>query len=134
MSNTINVVCREAMDGLISQGLPALSMVSTNEDRVNLLIVDVYRVIFYFAEQINQIKASLAEVRIVNEKELLEYVPNNIVQDNFTEVLCGVSGLADYLGCGKNKAQAIISSRILIDKGIQYKAGRGVSKERSWMP
>lgn len=79
--------------------------------------------IFYFAEQINQLKASLANVRVVDEQNFLECIPNNNAQHNCTEVLCGVSGLADYLGCGKNKAQAIISSRILIDKGIQYKAG-----------
>ena len=37
----------------------------------------------------------------------------------------GVKGLADFLGCGANTAQNIINSEILSKKKIQYRAGKG---------
>ena len=37
----------------------------------------------------------------------------------------GVKGLADFLGCGINTAQNIINSEILSKKKIQYRAGKG---------
>ena len=40
------------------------------------------------------------------------------------DIIKGVEGLRDYLGCGVNTAQDIINSKILEKKGIQYRAGR----------
>ncbi len=38
-------------------------------------------------------------------------------------VISGVRGLADYLGCGNNKANDIVQTGILKDEGIQYLVG-----------
>ncbi|MBQ5898453.1 MAG: helix-turn-helix domain-containing protein [Alistipes sp.] len=40
------------------------------------------------------------------------------------DIIKGVKGLSDYLGCGVNTAQDIINSKILEKKKIQYRAGR----------
>ncbi len=38
--------------------------------------------------------------------------------------IAGVRGLAEYLGCGINKAQDIVNNGVLFEEKIQYKAGR----------
>ena len=42
-----------------------------------------------------------------------------------TNLIKGVKGLADFLGCGVNTAQNIVSSEILLNRKIQYNAGDG---------
>ena len=42
-----------------------------------------------------------------------------------TNLIKGVRGLADFLGCGVNTAQNIVSSEILLNRKIQYNAGDG---------
>lgn len=39
------------------------------------------------------------------------------------ELIKGVCGLAEFLDCGMTKAQSIINSGILQEKGIAYRAG-----------
>lgn len=39
------------------------------------------------------------------------------------ELIKGVSGLAEFLDCGMTKAQSIMNSGILQEKGIAYRAG-----------
>ena len=39
------------------------------------------------------------------------------------ELIKGIKGLADYLGCGITKAQNIMNSGILQEKDIAYRAG-----------
>jgi hypothetical protein len=39
------------------------------------------------------------------------------------ELIKGVSGLAEFLGCGSTKAQNIINSKILQEREIAYRAG-----------
>ena len=52
--------------------------------------------------------------------------PNDEPDDGIIEgeIISGVRSLAKFLGCGTNKAQAIISSKILEKEGIQWNAGR----------
>lgn len=38
-------------------------------------------------------------------------------------LLHGVGGLATHLGCGRNKAQQILNSKVLQDNGIAYRTG-----------
>ena len=62
-------------------------------------------------------------------KEMIAMNSNNAIrvkqskQDN--NVIKGVKGLAEYLGCGVNTAQNIINSEILLNKKIQYRTGKG---------
>lgn len=39
------------------------------------------------------------------------------------ELIKGINGLADFLGCGSTKAQNIINSGILRERDIAYRAG-----------
>lgn len=58
------------------------------------------------------------------EKEVIAPKKENIISSNLSDgIIKGVDGLANALKIGKNKAQAIISSKILLERGIQYKAG-----------
>lgn len=40
------------------------------------------------------------------------------------ELIKGVSGLAEFLGCGNTKAQNIINSGVLQERDIAYRAGK----------
>ena len=40
------------------------------------------------------------------------------------ELIKGINGLAEYLGCGTTKAQDIMNSGILQERDIAYRAGR----------
>ena len=61
-------------------------------------------------------------------------IENNVYQNTNDEteeqysaddnVIKGVAGLAEFLGCGINSAQNIIHSKILEEKKIQYKIGK----------
>ena len=44
--------------------------------------------------------------------------------ENKSELLKGVAGLAEHLQCGVTKAQQILNSQILQDKGIAYRTGK----------
>lgn len=45
--------------------------------------------------------------------------------DSDSNLIKGVRGLAEFLGCGTNKAQNIVNSEILLKKKIQYSIGDG---------
>lgn len=49
----------------------------------------------------------------------------NPTTSNDGNIIKGVRGLADFLGCGVNTAQNIINSEILLKKKIQYNTGKG---------
>ena len=66
------------------------------------------------------------------EKELLEMLLEEFeeeklsqvqVKDEPRELIKGINGLADFLGCGSTKAQNIINSGILRERDIAYRAG-----------
>ena len=47
------------------------------------------------------------------------------VSTSDANLIKGVKGLADFLGCGINTAQNIVNSEILLKKKIQYNTGKG---------
>ena len=66
------------------------------------------------------------------QKELLEWlmeeseaedVYQSEVENDPRELIKGISGLADFLGCGSTKAQNIMNSGILQERDIAYRAG-----------
>jgi hypothetical protein len=66
------------------------------------------------------------------EKELLEMLLEEFeeekssqvqVKDEPRELIKGINGLAEFLGCGNTKAQNIINSKILQERDIAYRAG-----------
>lgn len=56
------------------------------------------------------------------ESNDVEITTTTSTDDNLIK---GVKGLADFLGCGVNTAQNIINSEILLNKKIQYRTGKG---------
>lgn len=66
------------------------------------------------------------------QKEMLEMLLEDFEEDETNldktgneprELIKGIKGLADYLGCGITKAQNIMNSGILQKKDIAYRAG-----------
>ena len=45
------------------------------------------------------------------------------VKDEPRELIKGINGLADFLGCGSTKAQNIMNSGVLQERDIAYRAG-----------
>ena len=45
------------------------------------------------------------------------------IKDEPRELIKGISGLAEFLSCGTTKAQSIMNSGILQERGIAYRAG-----------
>lgn len=56
------------------------------------------------------------------ESNNVEITTTTSTDDNLIK---GVKGLADFLGCGINTAQNIVNSEILLKKKIQYNTGKG---------
>ena len=59
---------------------------------------------------------------LIEESEAEECNQSQI-QDEPRELIKGVNGLADFLGCGSTKAQNIINSCVLQERDIAYRAG-----------
>ena len=66
------------------------------------------------------------------EKELLEMLLEEFEEDKSSQVqekdeprelIKGISGLAEFLGCGSTKAQNIMNSGVLQERAIAYRAG-----------
>ena len=66
------------------------------------------------------------------EKELLEMLLEEFekekssqvqVKDEPRELIKGINGLAEFLGCGTTKAQNIMNSGVLQEREIAYRAG-----------
>ena len=59
---------------------------------------------------------------LLEEIEAEESKPTPI-KDEPRELIKGISGLAEFLSCGTTKAQSIMNSGILQERGIAYRAG-----------
>ena len=66
------------------------------------------------------------------EKELLEMLleeseaeesKQSQIKDEPRELIKGINGLAEFLGCGTTKAQNIMNSGVLQERDIAYRAG-----------
>ena len=66
------------------------------------------------------------------QKELLELLMEEYEKDDSNQVqaineprdlIKGINGLAEFLGCGSTKAQSIMNSGILQERDIAYRAG-----------
>jgi hypothetical protein len=63
----------------------------------------------------------LLELLIVDfEKEKKSHI---LVKDEPRELIKGINGLAEFLGCGSTKAQNIMNSGVLQERDIAYRAG-----------
>ena len=70
-----------------------------------------------FADAIGYTSKDNSTTISVEVKEQVSTTDANLIK--------GVKGLADFLGCGINTAQNIINREILSKKKIQYRAGKG---------
>jgi len=82
-------------------------------------------------EVIKKLLSSMYE-SVCAQKEMLEllleeYEAEDNEQDKKTEepreLIKGIDGLAEFLSCGTTKAQNIMNSGILQERGIAYRAG-----------
>ena len=83
-----------------------------NENEIKRLIREAIR---------EEVASQITEMIAMNSNNAIRVKQSK--QDN--NVIKGVKGLAEYLGCGVNTAQNIINSEILLNKKIQYSTGKG---------
>ena len=62
-------------------------------------------------------------LRLLIEESEAEESKQSQIKDEPRDLIKGVNGLADFLGCGSTKAQNIINSGILRERDIAYRAG-----------
>jgi hypothetical protein len=62
-------------------------------------------------------------VRLLIEESETEESKQSQIKDEPRELIKGVNGLAEFLGCGSTKAQNIINSGVLQEREIAYRAG-----------
>ena len=62
-------------------------------------------------------------LRLLIEESETEESKQSQIKDEPRDLIKGVNGLADFLGCGSTKAQNIINSGILRERDIAYRAG-----------
>jgi hypothetical protein len=82
-------------------------------------------------ETMKQLISCLYEI-VCRTKEMLEQIQETYTMETEEqssnsedprELIKGISGLAEFLGCGSTKAQCIMNSGVLQQQGIAYRAG-----------
>ena len=62
-------------------------------------------------------------LRLLIEESETEESKQSQIKDEPRELIKGINGLAEFLGCGTTKAQNIMNSGVLQDRDIAYRAG-----------
>ena len=62
-------------------------------------------------------------LRLLIEESETEESKQSQIKDEPRELIKGINGLAEFLGCGSTKAQNIMNSGILQERDIAYRAG-----------
>lgn len=109
----------ESMNREIEAGNTNVSL-RTERDFVKMICECVSLQKYYlneFADAIGYTSKDNSTTISVEVKEQVSTSDANLIK--------GVRGLADFLGCGVNTAQNIVSSEILLKRKIQYNAGDG---------
>lgn len=109
----------ESMNREIEAGNTNVSL-RTERDFVKMICECVSLQKYYlneFADAIGYTSKDNSTTISVEVKEQVSTTDANLIK--------GVKGLADFLGCGINTAQNIINREILSKKKIQYRAGKG---------
>ena len=109
----------ESMNREIEAGNTNVSL-RTERDFVKMICDCVSLQKYYlkeFADAIDYTSTGSPTTTSVEVKEQVSTSDANLIK--------GVKGLADFLGCGINTAQNIVNSEILLKKKIQYNTGKG---------
>ena len=109
----------ESMNREIEKGNPNTSL-KKERDFVKMVCDCVSLQKYYlneFADAIGYTSKDNSTTISVEVKEQVSTTDANLIK--------GVKGLADFLGCGINTAQNIIKSEILLKRKIQYNTGKG---------
>lgn len=62
-------------------------------------------------------------LRLLIEESEAEESKHSQIKDEPRELIKGINGLAEFLGCGTTKAQNIMNSGVLQEREIAYRAG-----------
>ena len=62
-------------------------------------------------------------LRLLIEESEAEESKQSQIKDEPRELIKGINGLAEFLGCGTTKAQNIMNSGVLQEREIAYRAG-----------
>lgn len=143
----LSALCDSAITALIESQSPNLSLVGRLVEEASNIICDNikrmeaeqyssdllrYRVLYYLNQQkrsLDRFRGFLGALGIGTADNIAAPAPHAeestaAATENVSNVIEGISGLAEHLGCGVNKAQEISNSGILKKEGIQYGLGR----------
>ena len=62
-------------------------------------------------------------LRLLIEESETEESKQSQIKDEPRELIKGINGLAEFLGCGTTKAQSIMNTGVLQEREIAYRAG-----------
>ena len=62
-------------------------------------------------------------LRLLIEESDTEESKQSQIKDEPRELIKGINGLAEFLGCGTTKAQSIMNTGVLQEREIAYRAG-----------
>ena len=126
-----DVISMEDVEALKRDTIGNTSRSVKSEIELGYFVVQMHGIQRYFQHKlVNFIKPLLGiDGYEKNNTEPESVAPTNAskeeMQKNKDErLICGVKGLAEYLGCGITKAQEIFNSGILQEKAIAYRNGK----------
>lgn len=96
------------------------------EIELGQFVIDMHNLQLYYLDRLLTFISSLLDYDTTTTTlpEANPTITNETDNDNNKRIIKGVNGLAQHLGIGPTKAQDVLNSGILQDKGIAYRYGK----------
>lgn len=124
--NDYDIITPKAVDALRAEfPIPRTEAIKA-EIQLGEFVIDMHNLQLYYLDRLLSFISNLIEDNTVNVEvtELKPIISKEADNDNNKHIIRGVDGLAKYLDFGTTKAQAVLNSGILQDKGIAYRCGK----------
>lgn len=123
--NDYDIITYEAVEALRAEfPIPRTEAIKA-EIQLGEFVINMHNLQLYYLDRLLSFISNLLEDNTVNVEvtELKPIISQEADNDN-KHIIRGVDGLAKYLDFGTTKAQAVLNSGILQDKGIAYRCGK----------
>lgn len=128
--NDYDIITYEAVEALKAEfPLPRREDIR-KEIELGLFIIDMHNLQLSYLDKLLTFISSLLDCNTTTTEktatlpEANPTITNETDNDNNKRIIKGVNGLAQHLGIGPTKAQEVLNSGILQDKGIAYRYGK----------
>ena len=123
--NDYDIITPKAVDALRAEfPIPRTEAIKA-EIQLGEFVINMHNLQLYYLDRLLSFISNLLEDNTVNVEvtELKPIISKEADNDN-KHIIRGVEGLAQHLGIGPTKAQEVLNSGILQDKGIAYRYGK----------